>query len=157
MTNKELLLIDLSSRLPYGVKGTVEIEVSTGDYSIESGHLLFMEEEVDVELLGINKDTEEIEVYPLNKNVDLSEYDYVINDFIQYLRPMSSMTEEEKEEYINIKQGECNGCVLTGKGDPNTEFLLVDFFFVHHFDYRGLIEKGLVHEAPEGMYNIKEQ
>ena len=78
--------------------------------------------------------------------------DSKIEEIKPYLRPMSSMTEEEKEEYINIKQGECNGCVLTGKGDPNTEFLLVDFFNAHHFDYRGLIEKGLAIEAPEGMY-----
>ena len=78
--------------------------------------------------------------------------DSKIEEIKPYLRPMSSMTEEKKEEYINIKQGECNGCVLTGKGDPNTEFLLVDFFNAHHFDYRGLIEKGLAIEAPEGMY-----
>jgi hypothetical protein len=78
--------------------------------------------------------------------------DSKIKEIKPYLRPMPSMTEEEKEEYINIKQGECNGCVLTGKGDPNTEFLLVDFFNAHHFDYRGLIEKGLAIEALEGMY-----
>ena len=148
MTNKELLLIDLSSRLPYGVKGTVEIEVSTGEYSIESGHLLFMEEEIDVELLGINKDTEEIEVYPLDKNVDLSEYDYTINDFIQYLRPMSSMTEEEKKIYIEISSHLC------GEIAAKT---MIDWLNKNMFDYRGLIEKGIVHEAPEGMYNIKDK
>lgn len=69
-----------------------------------------------------------------------------------YLRPMSSMTEEERDEYTDIKKGECYGCVLTGKGDPNTEFLLVDWLNAHHFDYRGLIEKGLALEAPEDMY-----
>lgn len=30
-----------------------------------------------------------------------------------------------------------------------------DFFNAHHFDYRGLIGKGLAIEAPEGMYQIK--
>lgn len=69
-----------------------------------------------------------------------------------YLRPMSSMTEKERDEYTDIKKGECNGCVLTGKGDPDTEFLLVDWLNAHHFDYRGLIEKGLALEAPEDMY-----
>ena len=78
---------------------------------------------------------------------------YVEVEYVKpYLRPMSSMTEEEREEYIDIKKGECNGCVLTGKGDPDTEFLLVDWLNSHHFDYRGLIEKGLAIEAPEGLY-----
>jgi hypothetical protein len=27
-----------------------------------------------------------------------------------------------------------------------------DWLNAHHFDYRGLIEKGLALEAPEGMY-----
>lgn len=30
----------------------------------------------------------------------------------------------------------------------------IDWLNAHHFDYRGLIEKGLALEAPEGMYNI---
>ena len=69
-----------------------------------------------------------------------------------YLRPMSSMTDEERGEYTDIKKGECNGCVLTGKGDPDTEFLLVDWLIDNKFDYRGLIPKGLALEAKEGMY-----
>jgi hypothetical protein len=28
-----------------------------------------------------------------------------------------------------------------------------DWLNAHHFDYRGLIERGLAIEAPEGMYN----
>lgn len=133
---KQLLLKDLCARLPYGVKGTVEIEVSTGEYSIESGHLLFMEKEIDVELLGINKETEDIEVHPLNNNIDLDGYDYAINDFIQYLRPLSSMTKEEKREYSK--------CMWAYQD--------VDFCNEHHLDYRGLIEKGLALEAPKDMY-----
>ena len=31
----------------------------------------------------------------------------------------------------------------------------IDYFLEHHFDYRGLIEKGIALEAPEGMYIIK--
>jgi hypothetical protein len=30
---------------------------------------------------------------------------------------------------------------------------VIDWFNAHHFDYRGLIERGLALEAPEGMYN----
>jgi hypothetical protein len=32
---------------------------------------------------------------------------------------------------------------------------LYDWLNAHHFDYRGLIEKGLALEAPKDMYNIK--
>ena len=65
-----------------------------------------------------------------------------------YLRPMSSMTEEERKYYnslsILIADGEC---------DVYEE---MDWLNAHHFDYRGLIEKGLALEAPEGMYNKNE-
>ena len=32
---------------------------------------------------------------------------------------------------------------------------IYDWLNAHHFDYRGLIEKGLALEAPDGMYNTK--
>lgn len=30
---------------------------------------------------------------------------------------------------------------------------ILDWLLAYHFDYRGLIKKGLALEAPEGMYN----
>ena len=36
-----------------------------------------------------------------------------------------------------------------------TDYTVIDWLNSHHFDYRGLIKKGLALEAPEGMYNIK--
>lgn len=128
---KELLLKDISARLLYGLICQVEFKDSEG-WKVQNMSLegVFMNE------CYFTTDTG-------------STYS---KEFKPYLRSLSSMTEEEKEEYINIKQGECNGCVLTGKGDPNTEFLLVDFFNAHHFDYRGLIPMGLALEAPEVMY-----
>ena len=65
-----------------------------------------------------------------------------------YLRPMSSMTEEEKRNYHNyrywIEKGDIEHCTIN----------MIDWLNAHHFDYRGLIEKGLALEAPEGMYNV---
>ena len=60
-----------------------------------------------------------------------------------YLRPMSSMTEGEENEYraINCYEGLF----------PRNEDAL-DYALEHHFDYRGLIPMGLALEAPEGMY-----
>ena len=65
-----------------------------------------------------------------------------------YLRPMSSMTQEEKQEYQRI----------TERWMYDSSYSIGDSFDwlnVHHFDYRGLIEKGLTIEAPEGMYCTK--
>lgn len=63
-----------------------------------------------------------------------------------YLRPMSSMTEEEENEYraINCYEGLF----------PHNEDAL-DFALEHHLDFRNLIEKGLALEAPEGMYKTE--
>ena len=64
--------------------------------------------------------------------------------FKPYLRPMSSMTEEEWTEYEDM----CDS--FRGEGF----YELIDWLNEKHFDYRGLIEKGLALEAPEGMYKI---
>ena len=62
-----------------------------------------------------------------------------IEDIRPYLRPMSSMTEEECEEV----------------GKHITIYDTVDWMNKHHFDYHGLIEKGLALEAKEGMYKTE--
>jgi len=60
--------------------------------------------------------------------------------FKPYLRPMSSMTEEEEKEYYKIVDG-----FLNFENAPR----VVDWLNAHHFDYRGLIEKGLALEVTE--------
>lgn len=69
-------------------------------------------------------------------------------DVRPYLRPMSSMTEEEKEEFDKIT------LIHTPWGVQMTRIpKLIDWLNAHHFDYRGLIEMGLALPAPEGMYS----
>ena len=70
---------------------------------------------------------------------------YEAEDVKPYLRPMSSMTEEEKEPYYKT-------LVYTPEGRPCMFEKSFDWLDANHFDYRGLIEKGLALEAPEGMY-----
>ena len=55
-----------------------------------------------------------------------------------YLRPMSNMTEEEKLMY--------EGLMI---GTDNISYMLdvIDWLNSHHFDYRGLIKKGLAIDA----------
>jgi hypothetical protein len=56
-----------------------------------------------------------------------------------FLRPMSSMTEEEKKEVEDLNMNPFSGSVT-------------DWLNARHFDYHDLIPKGLALEAPEGMY-----
>lgn len=77
--------------------------------------------------------------------------------FKLYLRPMSSMTEEEMSELSNLNSG------LVFRKNIIKNIILgvyyktdaIDWLNAHHFDYRGLIERGLALPAPENMYNIK--
>ena len=55
---------------------------------------------------------------------------------LPYLRPMSSMTWEERKYLQKL----------------SFPYDFVDWLNAHHFDYRGLIEKGLALEATEEMY-----
>ena len=63
-----------------------------------------------------------------------------------YLRPLSSMTDEEEEEYDTFFNTDY------GYMDASKVFDVSDWMYAHHFDYRGLIPMGLALEAPEGMY-----
>ena len=66
-----------------------------------------------------------------------------------YLHPMSSMTEKEKKEL-----DECYGSEESTISDTEVAIKLLNFYNINHFDYHGLIEKGLALEAPEDMYKI---
>ena len=82
-----------------------------------------------------------------NFNHNAEEIKFLIEEYgiKPYLHPISSMTDEEKEE------------LYQKTGFKIDDFILglsaIDWFNEHHFDYRGLIEKGLAFEAPEGMYD----
>ena len=120
--DKELLLKDLCARLPYGVKVQVYYEDIAG-----SGYF-------DETVWLIDNDE------PFHVN------DRWIENIKPYLRPMSSMTKEEKALY--------EGLMI---GVDNVSYMLdvIDWLNVHHFDYRGLIEKGLALKAPEKMYKTE--
>ena len=116
---RQLLLKDLCGRLPYGV--VVRCTDSDTDYKC------FLTTDILHEIQN--------------------GYEYY--DYKPYLRPLSSMTAEEEEEY--------NGLLLDVEYYPGKYFVVpstsvVDWLNAHHFDYRGLIEKWLALESPEGMY-----
>ena len=146
---KEILLKDLCARLPYGVKVHINSPI---------------EEQNSMELFDVNLDSEHIGVG--NKNwvfraipiIDDEDEAKVVKP---YLRPMSSMTEEECVELSRIRpfddEVEAWKYIKTPVPLKIANIKHFDFFHSHHLDWRGLIEKGLALEAPEGMYNLEKK
>lgn len=133
---KELLLQDLCARLPYGVYGNY----LNSDGSLSDDKLL--------------------------KRVKIGYHDLicadgrdgmVLNGFLKpYLFPISSMTEEQREEFLNIQTEErqilLNALIeyKSGKYDKIpiiAPYKQIDWLNKNHFDYRGLIERGLAIDA----------
>ena len=67
-----------------------------------------------------------------------------------YLRPISSMTEEEEIEY----DATFATIHINGHYDSVMTYKSFDWLNANHFDSRNLIEKGLAIAAPEGMYEV---
>ena len=133
MTEKEkdLLLKDLCARLPYGVI----VETPKGN-----GHVC----DINLTIFG----------YEFGVNVNPTIRDNFSISYIKpYLFPLSSMTEEQKK-YINDRWNINEN--FDFEIDPNWGKYFVDLGDVvdyinwlnkNHFDYRGLIEKGLAIDA----------
>lgn len=118
---KQLLLKDLCTRLPYGV-----IIFYANGKTIEKREL------------GLGS---------------LHDFMFDNAEVKPYLRPMSSMTEEEIDELTEFHVWN-NGESIFLDCDCEMEDIsqAIDWLNAHHFDYRGLIEKGLALEALEDMY-----
>ena len=69
---------------------------------------------------------------------------------------MSSMTEDENKEYHHLCYEEEREQIEFGERVTRVYYRntieSIDWLNAHQFDYRGLIEKGLALEAPEGTY-----
>ena len=115
---KDLLLKDLCARLPYGVK----VAFFNEDLTHHS------EPKTLIEIECINN---------LNySRLEDEDGNTTIVEFVKpYLFPLSSMTEEQKEDMIK------SSC---GIGSDKNVF---DWWNKNHFDYRGLIPMGLAIDA----------
>ena len=120
--DKELLLKDLCARLPYGVK----VQSPNGEISVL-----------------------------VNPPCTIQDDNF---NFKPYLRPISSMTDDERTQLdlilpfgVKLEYGDVDFAEAS-IADTTTVLDYIDWLNTHHFDYRGLIEKGLALEAPEGMY-----
>ena len=128
--DKELLIKDLCARLPYGVK---------------------------VESVFINPDTKEhkpcgIEIFDATSLLMIRDR---FGEFKPYLFPLSSMTEAQQEEFDRIyaddMQVVANNLKNRLDGKPYEtnlgHYRHIDWLNANHFDYRGLIPKGLAIDA----------
>lgn len=132
---KQLFFKDLIQRIDVRPKLHRDINMSRENVEIQ-------------ELMGAQLGSAINTIYTDYEEIDINYANYIF-DVRLYLRPMSSMTEEEKEIYQGYQDA-----FLTSSGDIHyfDNFISIDYLNCKHFDYRGLIEKGLALEAPEGMY-----
>jgi hypothetical protein len=117
--NKELLLKDLCARLPHGVKVLCLRDFNHTCYNLKM---------VDIE---------DNEVYLTTDEPYTNRY-AEIETIKPYLFPLSSMTEYQEKECQQIKHSYYY---------DDDSFVLFDWYNKNHFDYRGLIEKGLAIDA----------
>lgn len=133
--DRELLLKDLSGRLPYGVK---VLDNSHKNYGVSK----LINIGIDGSML-IDNEANDTQYYP------------IIAETKPYLRPMSSMTEEEINEFeaTGWRVDDLdNNHPWAFDGIIENVLLGINWLNKHHFDYQGLIEKGLALRAPKGMY-----
>lgn len=137
--DKNLLLKDLCSRVPYHVKclyRNVEDEIKVGKLNI----IQYDEERIVIDTTSLDhKGSDVVGVFP-------------------YLYPLSSMTKEQREEFLNIQSEERQNLImnevirhvygnLTFKIPTIISYKHIDWLNKNHFDYRGLIEKELALDA----------
>lgn len=146
--DKELLIKDLCGRLPYGVK----VQYEDGIFNIDNISSTY--EEIKLDIVD-------------NYTIDVSEIK-------PYLFPLSSMTEEQKRELLELTgyESRCEesygfdswGFYVNIVGEYEYEnnqesiilypdYIGIDWLNKNHFDYRGLIPKGLAIDATgKGIY-----
>lgn len=127
-----LLRKDLCARFPYYVKLKVK-------YENDPWTLFVMHQSEKIYVIGTKG-------YPIEVK---------LTDCQPYLRSMSSMTQEEKQELKDLLCSDLVSCSDFGylEGGTFVEYIssipyslciyVIDWLNAHHFDYRGLIEKGL--------------
>ena len=153
---KELLLKDLCGRLPYGVKIALK---NNGSYHHDN-----VAKKGDITIDKLKGFTGSyFNIYHSNLlDWDWYDDDIDIEDIKPYLFPLLSMTEEQYKEMQEIIGNPNEACISVNTSglelwlnsidtDPtiwlDTIFEVQDWLNRNHFDYRGLIKKGLAIDA----------
>ena len=125
-SDKGLLLVDLCSRYPYG------IIVRLDDKNVCVEEIKFSRGDYFFTLSG-----------------DKIYIGVLVDRIKPYLRPISSMNPEEKEDFKKTFETYKN---IMGVELTCLSYSSIDWLNAHHFDYRGLISKGWALEALPDMY-----
>ena len=134
---KQLLLVDLCSRLPYGVN-CEGFYYEEPNYKTPYEHIKTCKGHVDgIDHIGFDNG----EIYIIIEGIPCELPNVKI-----YLRPMNSMTEEEEKEFKKIVYDSMN------VDDISASVYVADWLYSKHLDVHGLISRGLALEAPEKMY-----
>lgn len=123
--DRELLIKDLSARLPYGVF-CVGITYELDDDGEK--YIPVKVKDTLTEIHNYNLETAYVRLGLISS--------CKLETVKLYLRSMSNMTEEEKKEVEDLNMNPFSSSVT-------------DWLNAHHFDYHGLIEKGLAIEVTE--------
>ena len=124
---KDLLLQDICSRLPYGVKVEYENEI----FDVEYVSPMYEEVKLDI---------------PETWTISVSEVK-------PYLFPLSSITKEQWKEIsdIQIKESlksiDSNNDYMSNPLFSIGDLKVLDWCYANHIDYRGLIPMGLAIDA----------
>lgn len=155
--DKELLLKDLCARLPYGVI------IDSKEYNEAAYRKHYLQRLITVKALSNKLTCIDIDDYP-----DPKIHTWEIDLCKPYLRPMSSMTEEERIEFSKLLVKRY--CEEDWEGHISTSYCIeidnvytddengikypsafpmdaIDWLNAHHFDFRNLIERGLAIEV----------
>ena len=137
--DKEILLCDLCSRLPYGTK-VLCTEISTKKvYKLEGVCVYYR----DVPIVHL-------------RDQDQGLINMPIMYIRPYLFPLSSITEEQKNQLKEIWDADMNKALdyaISGKEGLSDLFQLsaakkvINWFIKKHFDFQGLIPKELAIDA----------
>ena len=144
---KELSFIDISGRLHYGViVNYKENEYDHREWKITNLHTLSYSKSGTL----IDTDYDGWISYEEYKGCGMStgSRPFRFGEVLPYLRPMSSMTEEEKKEYhktLFYSEAYDEANKINGK----ITFKTYDYLNSIHIDFRGLIPKDLAIEVTE--------
>ena len=143
--DKDLVLKDMCSRVPYGLRLWIKTYEGKPDHFINSHNILSS-------VNYTKASSPQISINGGLYDIEGPEYSYGEQYIKPYLRPMSSMTEDERNEYFDFRNQELQRVALAEVGRESAIAEISDWLNKKMFDYRGLIPKGLALKAPEGMY-----
>lgn len=156
---KEQLKIDLCARIIYGVKVNCVINFSNDLEVMDSKDIIrFIPKEIAIDSKGVVEYLEDNDEFDESTREAIQDYldmkVVTVDNLIPYLRPISDMRENEREEFEKIRDKvEARFMNAEMKDGFTLAFTdLDDFLNKRHFDHRGFIGAGLAEEVKYEFY-----